>query len=519
MRVLTYHGSVARKALKPSDFAEYDVVITTYGTLSAEYLPQGAKSSPAPIPRATGLFSVSWRRVLLDEGHNIRNPGTKGALAATSILARSRFVLTGTPIINSLKDLYSLVRFIGLKGGLQQLEIFNHLLIRPLKYGSESATLLLQALMGTLCLRRRKDMAFIDLRLPELTEYVHRVQFLPHEKEKYEALQAEAKGVLQTYHNRQGQGDGRKAQDAYRHLLEILLRLRQVCNHWKLCGDRIISLMSLLESQKVVELTPENCQALQDVLQLSIESREDCPICLDNLHNHGPVITHCGHVFGLDCISRVIETQHKCPMCRAELKDEKVLVQPATEAGDSREERIDIDTTSSKIETLLTILKASQRKAGTKTIIFSQWTSFLDIVQRQLDEHKYGYARIDGRMPATARDQALQALDNDASCTILLASLGVCAVGLNLVAASQVILMDSWWAPAIEDQAVDRVHRLGQTRATTVFRLVMEGSIEERTLEIQQQKRKLMMTAFQEKKSKRMGGRSARLADIEKLLE
>jgi len=100
----------------------------------------------------------------------------------------------------------------------------------------------------------------------------------------------------------------------------------------------------------------------------------------------------------------------------------------------------------------------------------------------------------------------------------MLASLGVCSVGLNLVAANQVILSDSWWAPAIEDQAVDRVHRLGQTKKTSVFRLVMEDSIEERTLEIQAEKRKLMMMAFQEKDSKRSKTKASRLGDVEKLL-
>lgn len=79
--------------------------------------------------------------------------------------------------------------------------------------------------------------------------------------------------------------------------------------------------------------------------------------------------------------------------------------------------------------------------------------------------------------------------------------------------------MDSWWAPAIEDQAVDRVHRLGQTKPTTVWRLVMEDSIEEMVLGIQDQKRRLMMTAFQEKDAKRLaGGKTARLGDIERLL-
>ena len=499
--------------MKPSEFAEYDVVITTYGTLSSEYLPESQN------PPKTGLYSVLWRRIVLDEGHNIRNPNTRGALAATAIAATSRWVLTGTPIINNLKDLYSLTKFIGLTGGLERLEIFNSVLIRPLKAGDADATLLLQALMGTLCLRRRKEMSFIDLRLPELFEYVNRIKFLPQEKEKYDALQVEAKGLLQTYQKRTGQGNGKKAQEAYRHLLEILLRLRQVCNHWKLCGERITSLMSLLETQKVVDLTPENRKALQDMLQLSIESREDCPICLEDLHNHNPVITHCTHIFGNECITRVIETQHKCPMCRAELKDETCLVQPAAQLGESPEQAIDFNSSSSKIEALLAILKASHRKPGTKTVLFSQWTSFLDIVQKQLDEHGYHYTRIDGKMPAARRDDALRALESDPECRIMLACLGVCAVGLNLVAANQVILMDSWWAPAIEDQAIDRVHRLGQKKETTVFRLVMEDSIEERTLEIQAEKRKLMMTAFQEKSNKRTGGKSARLSDIEKLLK
>lgn len=517
LRVLTYHG-VGRKAMKASDFADYDVVVTTYGTLSTEYLPAGTKT-PQAIPRKSGLYSVHWRRIVLDEGHQIRNPNTKSALAATGILATSRWALTGTPIINNLKDLYSLVKFIGMTGGLERLEIFNSVLIRPLKAGAQDANLLLQALMGTLSLRRRKEMNFIDLRLPALSEYVHRIKFLPQEREKYDALKAEANGLVQTYQKRAGQGNGKKAQEAYRHLLEILLRMRQVCNHWKLCGERVTSLMSLLQEQKVVDLTPENRRALQDMLQLGIESREDCPVCLEGLHGHNPVITHCAHIFGSDCITRVIETQHKCPMCRAELKDETCLVQPAAEFGESAEQTIDFDTNSSKIETLLTILKASHKKPGTKTILFSQWTSFLDIVEKQLGEQGYKYTRIDGKMPAARRDEALKALDSDPDCTIMLASLGVCAVGLNLVAANQVILMDSWWAPAIEDQAIDRVHRLGQKKETTVFRLVMEDSIEERTLEIQAEKRKLMMAAFQEKSSKRTGGKSTRLNDIERLLK
>ncbi|KAI4211169.1 MAG: hypothetical protein LQ351_006069 [Letrouitia transgressa] len=513
LSVLVYHGN-NKKTMTPNDFAAYDVVITTYGTLSTEYMPKGAKSPP-PIPRRHGIFSMNWRRVILDEGHQIRNPASKASLACSGLLSHSRWVLTGTPIINNLKDLYSLVRFLHLTGGLERLDIFNSVLIRPLKAGYEDANLLLQALMGTLCLRRKKEMNFVDLKLPELSEYVHRVEFLPHEKEKYEALQGEAKGLLSAALSKRGTSKGN---ETYRHLLEILLRLRQVCNHWKLCGERVNSLLAELEASKVVDLTPDNRKALQDILQLSIDSHEDCAICLEPLHD--AVITACAHSFGYSCIERVIETQHRCPMCRAEPLEIDSLVRPAVDLGESAEPDIDIDTSSSKVEALLTILKASRRKVGTKVVVFSQWTSFLNIVQHQLEEHGFKYCRIDGTMRATQRDAALEALTNDPECTIMLASLAVCSVGLNLVAANQVILADSWWAPAIEDQAVDRVHRLGQTKPTTVFRLVMEGSIEERVLEIQAEKRKLMMTAFQEKTGKRMGaGKQARLGDIEKLLK
>ncbi|KAL8673233.1 MAG: hypothetical protein Q9168_002345 [Polycauliona sp. 1 TL-2023] len=514
LKVLTYHGS-SKKQMNAEDMAGYDIVITTYGTLSMEYMPRGSKK-PLPLPQDHGLFSTTWRRVILDEGHQIRNPSAKSSLACSGLLARSRWVLTGTPIINTLKDLYSLVRFLRLSGGLERLEIFNSVLIRPLNQGSEEASLLLQALMGTICLRRKKEMSFVDLRLPELSEYVHRVEFLPHEREKYEALQAEAKGLLDNVRNKDRSS---KSEGTYCHLLEILLRLRQCCNHWELCGDRITSLLKDLETSKVVKLTPENQKALQDMLQLSIDSHEDCPICLEPLHD--PVITACAHSFGYACIEKVVETQHRCPMCRAEPLEIDSLVRPAKELGESAENDADIDigSRSSKVEALIKILKASRGKEGNKVVIFSQWTSFLNIIQRQIEEEGWKFARIDGSMRANQRDASLTALSDDQDCRILLASLAVCNVGLNLVAANHVILADSWWAPSIEDQAVDRVHRLGQTKPTTVWRLVVDGSIEDRVLDIQSEKRKLMMTAFQETVNKRaVAQKQTRLGDIEKLL-
>ena len=501
LKVYTHHGS-NRKPMGPKGFAEYNVVITTYQTLATEHKKTGT----------SGLFQTEWRRIILDEGHIVRNPSSRGAAAVTAVKAQSRWVLTGTPIVNSLRDLYSLLRFIRVSGGLEKLEVFNSVLVRPLKNGSQSATYLLQAIMQAFTLRRKKEMEFIDLKLPKLDEYVHRIDFTDKEKERYEVLEAEAKGML-TRFNR-----GDKKNVSVSHLLEVLLRMRQCCNHWQLCGERVTDLLAQLQKSKTVDLTPENKKALQDILQVQIESQEDCAICLESLHN--PVITTCAHSFGRECIARVIETQHKCPMCRAELKDETVLVEPTNDCGDEeKDDEMDLTQSSSKVESMMKILEATKAK-GDKTVVFSQWTKFLDIVQARLDREGYRYCRLDGTMSAAKRDAALHTLEDNADTTIMLASLGVCAVGLNLTAANQIILSDSWWAPAIEDQAVDRVHRLGQKKETRVFRLVMDNTIEESVLGIQAEKRKLMMLAFSEKTNKRDAAKEqgGRLADIQKLL-
>lgn len=425
LRVHVYHGA-GRKDFLPKDFKQFDVVITTYGTLSVECMPKGSKNPPK-LPTKRGLYSLQWRRIVLDEGHNIRNPSTKSAVAACAIDAYAKWALTGTPIINSLKDLYSLVKFIGLSGGLDQMVMFNSVLIRPLKDGQSDARLLLQALMGTVCLRRRKDMSFIDLKLPARNEYVHHVELSKSEQKKYNALEDEAKGVLTTYNSASNDRDGKKIQQTYRHLLEILLRLRQCCNDWKMCESRVLDLMSLPDKKGAISLTPENVKALQSLLQLSIESREECPVCMEDLHD--PVITPCGHFFGLSCIQRVIETQHKCPMCRRQLKDETELVAPAIECGEDesdndKDKDKDKDHVSAKTEALLQLVAAIHKdgnKTGNKIVIFSQWRRYLDIVEPLLLKVGYGVVRVDGSMPAQDRDKSLRRFDADPKATIMLA--------------------------------------------------------------------------------------------------
>ncbi|KAK6220366.1 rad5-like protein (SNF2 family domain-containing protein) [Colletotrichum tabaci] len=498
-KIFTYHGN--NKATK-SELAQYQVVITSYNKLATEGDKDKIETPLGP------LMATDWRRVVLDEGHIIRNAKTKAAVAARRLKAQSRWVLTGTPIINNIKDFQSLLQFLSITGGVEQPAIFTTVISRPLAQGNEKAETLLQLLMRDLCLRRKKDMTFVDLKLPPKKEYVHRIAFRPDEKNKYEALLSEAQIALKDYQNN---ASGMKGQ--FQNVLERLLRLRQVCNHWTLCRKRIDDLLAALEGQSVVALNSENIKILQEALRLYIETQEDCAICLDTLDK--PVITHCKHVFCHACISKVIETQHKCPMCRNQLQED-ALLEPAPEVSEE-EESFDGDAKSSKTEALLKILQATTKDPKSKVIIFSQWTSFLTIIQNQLIEAGYKFARVDGSMTAPKRDAAIHALDHDPDTRVMLASLAVCSVGLNLVSADTVILADSWWAPAIEDQAIDRVHRLGQKRPTTVWRLVMEGTVEERVLDIQHEKRTLVGKAFQEK-NKGKKTQETRMADIQKLL-
>lgn len=213
------------------------------------------------------------------------------------------------------------------------------------------------------------------------------------------------------------------------------------CNHWTLCKTRIKDLLALLEDQDVVPLNEKNCAILQEALRLYIESQEDCAICYDTPTN--PVITNCKHVFCRACITRAIQIQHKCPMCRNQLTEESLL-EPKPESADDEElGEIDPETQSSKTEAMLQIVQATLKKPGSKIVLFSQWTSFLNIIQAQLENAKITYTRIDGSMNAGKRDQAITALDEDPETRVMLASLAVCSVGLNLVSADTVILSDS----------------------------------------------------------------------------
>lgn len=143
---------------------------------------------------------------------------------------------------------------------------------------------------------------------------------------------------------------------------------------------------------------------------------------------------------------------------------------------------------SAKLDTLLEQLE-ELREEGHKTLVFSQFTSLLAIVRSRLDKLGVVYEYLDGA--TTNRQAAVERFQTDDECKLFLISLKAGGLGLNLTAAEYVFLLDPWWNPAVEAQAVDRAHRIGQTRQVFAYRLIAKDTVEEKVLELQKSKRDL----------------------------
>jgi SNF2 family DNA or RNA helicase len=145
------------------------------------------------------------------------------------------------------------------------------------------------------------------------------------------------------------------------------------------------------------------------------------------------------------------------------------------------------DLASSKMKVFLDLVEellANNHQA----LVFSQYVGYLDLVRQELDKKEISYQYLDGRTPAAERKKQVDAFQAGKSSLFLL-SLKAGGTGLNLTAADYVIHLDPWWNPAVEDQASDRAHRLGQQRPVTIYRLIMQNSIEEKIVELHKNKR------------------------------
>ena len=153
-------------------------------------------------------------------------------------------------------------------------------------------------------------------------------------------------------------------------------------------------------------------------------------------------------------------------------------------------------TKSAKLDALHEMLD-ELRESGHKALVFSQFTSLLAIVRRELDARGVAYETLDGETRMTDRQERVERFQADATKSVFLISLKAGGVGLNLTSADYVFLLDPWWNPAVERQAIDRTHRIGQTRPVTAYRLVARDTVEEKVLALQAKKREVANALFE----------------------
>ncbi|NXV86713.1 HLTF factor, partial [Calonectris borealis] len=505
VNIYVYYGSDRSK--DPSVLSEQDIVLTTYNILATDYGIRG--DSP--------LHKVKWLRIVLDEGHTIRNPNAQQTKAALNLEGHRRWVLTGTPIQNSVKDLWSLISFLKLKPFTDR-EWWHRTIQRPVTMGTPGGLGRLQSLIRSITLRRTKTSKVKGkpvLELPERKVLIQHVTLTEEERQIYQSVKKEGRAAISRFFS-----EGTVLAH-YADILGVLLRLRQLCCHPHLC---INTSSSFSADNKTPEELHETLVSKMKLV-LSSGSDEECAVCLESLSF--PVITRCAHVFCKPCIFEVIRSEQpnaKCPLCRNELRVEHLVECPLEEEIDSSYgKKSDQEwVSSSKINALMHALVELRRNNPTaKCLIVSQFTTLLSLIEKPLKESGFAFTRLDGSMAQKKRAEAIQCFQSSqaGSPTVMLLSLKAGGVGLNLTAASRVFLMDPAWNPAAEDQCFDRCHRLGQKHDVVITKFIVKDSVEENMLKIQNKKRELAAGAFATKKPSASEVKQTKINEIKALID
>lgn len=506
LKVLVWHGSSRESNCE--ELQKYDVVLTTYAVMESCFRKQqsGFKRKGMIIKEKSPIHQIHWNRIVLDEAHNIKERSTNTAKAAFELKSDFKWCLSGTPLQNRVGELYSLIRFLGGDpfsfyfcklcdckslhwsfsdkrtcddcghSPMQHTCFWNNEILTPIQKSGMSgpgrlAFKKLKILLDRMMLRRTKLQKADDLGLPPRTVIVRRDYFSPEEKELYLSLFSDAKRQFTTYL------DAGTVLNNYSNIFSLLTRMRQMA-----CHPDLVLRSKTNATQFVADADEATvCRICSDVAEDAIQSR-------------------CRHIFDRECIKQYLEAspeeQPACPVCHLPLTID--LEAPALELEENLPNarqgilgRLNLETwrSSSKIEALVEELSnLRMQDATTKSIVFSQFVNFLDLIAFRLQKAGFTLCRLEGTMTPQARDATIKHFMNNVDVTVFLVSLKAGGVALNLTEASRVYLMDSWWNPAVEYQAMDRIHRLGQRRPVQAIKLVVEDSIESRIVQLQEKK-------------------------------
>lgn len=362
MKVLVYTGINREK--NPNLFVKYDLVISTYGTVRVDI---------------DILKDFKFNYIILDESQSIKNPQSQSARAVKVLRSSQKLVLTGTPIENSVQELWSQLAFInpGLVGNLQT---FTERFVTPIEKQNDAGKMQqLKAIIKPFVLRRTKNQ--VAQELPPKVEQVVYCNMTEEQSEAYETVKSYFRNEILKSIREVGLA---KSQIA---LLQGLTKLRQIANHPKLTNP-------------------------------------------------------------------------------------------------------DFEGQSGKFDEIIAMSETAKAE-GHKVLLFSQFVKQLDIYKKHFDNKGWKYAYLDGSLTNEQRQKAVTEFQSSEDITYFLISLKAGGLGLNLTTADYVFIIDPWWNPAVERQAVDRSHRIGQTKTVFNYKFITKDTVEEKILALQERKKEL----------------------------
>ncbi len=363
LKVLAVDGTPTQRKKLLTSIKGFDVVITSYSLLQKDI---------------EFYSTILFGYCILDEAQHIKNRGTRNAKSVKMIQAAHRLILTGTPIENSLDELWSLFDFL-MPGLLSTYERFVEKYIRHPSQPSGSQLEVLRRKVSPFILRRMKQDVLSEL--PPVSEIIYHCHLSDTQRELYHSYAASAREELSKLVKREG------FEKVQIHVLATLTRLKQICCH--------------------------------------------------------PAI----------------------------------FAKDQAEVGDS-----------SKYDMLMELLQ-NLMEGKHKTVVFSQYTRMLNIMREDLQKQGIAFEYLDGT--SKNRLNIVKKFNEDENIPVFLVSLKAGGTGLNLVGADTVIHYDMWWNPAVENQATDRVHRIGQKNAVSAYKLVTLNTIEEKIVSLQNRKKGL----------------------------
>ncbi|TWU76513.1 hypothetical protein ED733_007553 [Metarhizium rileyi] len=522
-----YHGSNRIKDVHK--LAEFDIVITTYGSVSNE-LGSRRKGKDGVYP----LEEIGWFRIVLDEAHMIRESSTLQFKAMCRLHAERRWAVTGTPVQNRLDDLAALLSFLRLHP-FDDRSKFNRYIVEPFKACDPEIVPKLRVLVDAVTLRRLKD----KIDLPKREDLVIRLNFSPEERSIYDLFARNAQDRVKVL---AGVNVGKAlGGNTYIHILKAILRLRLLCAHGKdLLNEEDLAALRGMSAEMAIDIDDDDedgpalsHQKAHEMFSLMQDTNNDACIECSKKLNAGEgqnldaeqqddilgYMTPCFHVVCRGCCRNYRERAQQllapgqntgpCLICGVVVRFEFVELRrddvdaehdgPAkTKVRDTRKrfDKYDGPHTKTKalVEDLLKSKAASQSNPDEppfKSVVFSGWTSHLDLIELALNAAGIAFVRLDGSMTRTARTVAMEKFREDNSVEVILVSIMAGGLGLNLTAGNSVYVMEPQYNPAAEAQAIDRVHRLGQKRPVRTVRYIMQDSFEEKMLELQEKKMKL----------------------------